>query len=64
MENSPDGIGKYTWIPFYERLADRLIEYRDDRQPLIKKICAAFDCMGSKLPKLDSVPARRRASHS
>lgn len=27
---------RFTWVPFMEELADKLLGYRDDRQPLVK----------------------------
>jgi 5-methylcytosine-specific restriction protein B len=44
----------FTWVDFYAGLADRLLDYKGDRQALIGKIQSAYDGMGTKLPTLDS----------
>lgn len=44
----------FTWVDFYAGLADRLLDYKGDRQALISKIQSAYDDMGTKLPTLDS----------
>ena len=44
---------KYLWVPFYMELADKILEYKDNRKELISKIIEAFDNMGMKLPKLE-----------
>ena len=44
----------FTWVDFYAGLADRLLDYKGDRQALISRIQSAYDGMGMKLPTLDS----------
>ncbi len=46
---------QFTWIGFYMELADRLLEYRDNRSHLIGKLRYTFDSISSKFPKLDSM---------
>lgn len=50
---------RFTWTCFYAELADRLLEYRDDRSKLIRKLGSVYGKIGLKLPKLDSeeIPA-------
>ena len=45
---------KYTWIPFYEELALKLLSYKNDRRALIKGLQRAYESIGMSLPKLDS----------
>lgn len=40
---------KFTWIPFFEEFADKLLEYKDDRSLLINKLETIFENFG-KLP--------------
>lgn len=44
----------YTWVNFYEELADKLLEYKDNRAELISKIKRVYSSIGLKLPTLDS----------
>ncbi len=39
---------QFTWIPFYMELADKLIDYRDNRKPLIDWIYANREAMQAK----------------
>ncbi|MEE8723279.1 MAG: AAA family ATPase [Atopobiaceae bacterium] len=48
---------RYTWIGFYTELADRLLDYRDDRQRLISELQETYQGIGIKFPKLDSMDA-------
>ncbi|WP_297672834.1 AAA family ATPase [Slackia sp.] len=45
---------KYTWIPFYEELALKLLSYKTDRRALIERLQSAYESIGMSLPKLDS----------
>ena len=45
---------KYTWIPFYEELADKLLEYKEDRKSLIEKVKRAHQEVNVKFPKVES----------
>ena len=40
----------YSWIPFYEKLADRLLPYKDERGELVK-IVDALESLTAKKPK-------------
>lgn len=44
-----------TWTPFYQEFADRLLPYKTKRDELIKKLQGAYEAIGMKFPKLDSV---------
>lgn len=46
----------YTWTGFYEKFADKLLTFKDDREALIERIQAAFDSIDMELPSLDSAP--------
>lgn len=48
-----------AWVPFYKELANKLLEYRDDRPFLIQKIVSMYEPLEMKVPTLDStaVPA-------
>lgn len=45
---------KYSWVPFYEELADKLYTFKSNRTELIQKVIEAHQIMGIKLPKLES----------
>ena len=45
---------QFTWIGFYTELADRLLDYRDNRPQLIGRLKKAYDSNNLKFPKLDS----------
>ena len=51
---------KYTWVPFYEELADKLYAFKSNRTELIKRVKEAHQISGIKLPKIeddnDNVP--------
>lgn len=46
----------YTWTGFYEKFADTLLTFKNDRDALIDKIQSAYKSINMKLPKLDSTP--------
>ena len=49
---------QYTWTAFYSEFADRLLDFKEDRQALISAVQSVFRDIGIKLPKLevDGVP--------
>ena len=47
------GNNNFTWIPFYEEFADKLLPYKVDRIALILLIKKVYSDLGMKLPKLD-----------
>ncbi len=44
----------FTWVPFFEELADKLLTYKNDRQTLIIKVREAHKIVGKELPKIES----------
>ena len=44
---------QYGWVRFYTELADKLLEYRSDRQALIQIIKDVFLNVKNDIPKLD-----------
>ncbi|MDJ1121820.1 AAA family ATPase [Olsenella sp. YH-ols2217] len=50
MATAPD----LSWIPFYEELATRLLDFKDDRHGLIALVLEAYEAVQMKVPKLDS----------
>lgn len=46
-----DTTTAYSWVPYYEKLADALLPYADRRQELIQKLWASFQKHGCHLPK-------------
>ena len=38
----------FTWIPFYQELAKALLEYKDDRRPLVEWIYKELSKVGNK----------------
>lgn len=47
---------QFTWVGFYEELADKLLAYQDKRSDLVEKLKSAYETIGMSLPKLDSSP--------
>lgn len=47
---------QFTWINFYEELANKLLTYRSRRADLIGKLISAYEAIGMRLPTLDSLP--------
>lgn len=45
---------QFTWVPFYEELANKVLAYKNDRQALISKIKEAHVSAGVKLPKIEA----------
>ncbi len=45
--------GQFKWIDFYMEFATKLLDYKNDRKELIRKIQNVFKAIGLKLPKLD-----------
>mgnify|MGYP001666659708 CR=1 FL=1 len=48
-----DQENRYQWVEFYMELADKLLDYKDNRSELIDKIYRVFDTVGMKAPKLE-----------
>lgn len=46
-------LGQFIWTNFYMEFASKLLEYRDNRAILLKKIQGVYVNRGMKLPKLD-----------
>ena len=46
-----DTTTAYSWVPYYEKLANALLPYADKRQELIQKLWASFREHGCHLPK-------------
>ena len=45
---------KIEWTDFYMEFADKLLEYKDDRTTLIKKILNVFSKIGLNVPRLEN----------
>lgn len=45
---------QFDWINFYSEFADKLLEYKDNRQELINKIKRVYATINIKVPKLES----------
>ena len=44
----------FTWIPFYQEFADKLLGYKDNRHDLIELVQEAYSSIGMRMPKLDA----------
>ncbi len=44
---------QFDWVPFYKELADRLLDYKLDREPLIKKVLKIYENAEISMPKLE-----------
>ena len=45
---------QHSWTGFYQKLADKLLAYRNDRQTLISMLNDAYSLTGMQLPKLEA----------
>lgn len=43
----------FTWVPFYEELANRLLDYKNDRKTLIQKVRDVHKNANIELPQLE-----------
>ena len=50
----------YTWIPFYKELAQKLLQFRNDRQPLIDWIYSTIK--SEYIKHLKDAPDGRRVA--
>ena len=41
---------KFTWVPFFKELANKILEYKDNRDVIIEHLSDAFDSLGIKNP--------------
>lgn len=41
---------QFTWVDFYKELAEKLLEYKDNRDQLISKVYAIYDQTGIEMP--------------
>ena len=44
---------KYSWVPFYEELAEKLLTFKSNRARLIEKVKEAHQMMGLNMPKIE-----------
>lgn len=44
----------FTWVPFFEELADCLLKYKNNRKELIALIKQAHELVGKSLPKIEN----------
>ena len=44
---------EFTWLPFYQEFADRLLEYQNDRPALVQKVVKVFKMTGMRQPTLE-----------
>jgi 5-methylcytosine-specific restriction protein B len=52
-------MANFDWVPFYEEYANKLLEYKDDRQALVPKLRKVYEKVGYNFPKMklsDDVP--------
>ncbi len=55
MDNAAIQIdNQYSWTGFYQKLADKLLAYKNDRQTLISMLNEAYSRTGMHLPKLEA----------
>ena len=45
---------KFTWVPFYIELADKILDFKDDRATLISKVKEAHISANKELPKIET----------
>ena len=46
-------LNMYDWVPFYKECALKLLDYKNLRQNLIKKIKSIYENIGINLPTLE-----------
>lgn len=44
---------KFIWVDFYNEFANKLLDFKDNRLELIKKICKIYDETGISMPTLE-----------
>lgn len=44
---------QFDWVPFYKELANSLLDYKDDRKPLIAKVKQIYEITGISMPTLE-----------
>ncbi len=44
---------QFNWAPFYSELAEKLLPYKKDRQPLLSKITRIYEKAGINMPSLE-----------
>ncbi len=44
---------QFDWVPFYRKVADRLLDFQDDRTKLVSKVKQIFKRAKLKLPTLE-----------
>ena len=45
---------KFSWVPFYIELADKILTFREDRTALIAKVKEAHGSANKELPKIET----------
>ena len=49
-----DNTNKFDWVDFYKELAPKLLQYKNNRQPLVDIVKRIFEKTGLKMPRLAS----------
>ena len=49
-----DKQGVFAWVDFYQEFADKLLQYKDNRQELIAKVKQMFEITGINMPLLEA----------
>ena len=44
---------QFEWVAFYKEFAGRLLEYKDDRNPLVQKVLKIYEETGINMPTLE-----------
>ena len=47
------GANQFDWVPFYKELADKLLQYKDNRPSLIDKVRQIYTVTGIGMPTLE-----------
>ena len=49
-----DGQSIFAWVDFYQEFADKLLQYKNNRQELIVKVKQMFEITGINMPLLEA----------
>lgn len=49
-----DGQSIFAWVDFYQEFADKLLQYKNNRQELIAKVKQMFEITGINMPLLEA----------
>ena len=46
-------VNQFDWVDFYEELADKLLQFKENRQELVAKVYEIYGITGINMPTLE-----------